>query len=313
MIIVKIIGGLGNQMYQYAMGRHLAELNSTILKLDATSFEAYRLHRYALCHFNIQEHFATVEEIYALKRKRWFRESETLASIKRKLMIIPKTSDKFYLNNTYVYVKPFFYDPDIINLRGHIYLEGSWQSYQYYQPIREILLREFTVKYPPNEQNKRITEQIRSTQSIGIHIRRGDKANDPTTNSVHGTCSKEYYNKAVECILQRVENPVFFVFSDDCGWAKKNLRIQAPLLFVDHNNASNCFEDLRLMSCCKHNIIANSSFSVWAAWLNMNEQKIVIGPSNHYSPAWKRKLEEAIPDPEKREHLMPETWIKLDY
>lgn len=257
MIITHLTGGLGNQMYQYAMGRHMAELNSTVLKLDITEFERYKLRHYQLHCFNIQEHFATVEEIHALKRKRWFRESETLASIKRKLGFFPASSKRFFLNGIIIKEKPFYYEPEILDLRGNIYLEGYWQSYQYYQPIREILLREFSVKYPQNDQNKRFSERIRSVPSVGLHVRRGDKADNPATNIVHGTCSKEYYQKAMDYIMQRVEGAEFYVFSDDIDWARANIRTETPLFFVDHNDATSSFEDLRLMSQCKHNIIAH--------------------------------------------------------
>ena len=111
-----------------------------------------------------------------------------------------------------------------------------------------------------------------------MHIRRGDYVSNPTTNKLHGTCSLEYYHNAVDIIAAKVSNPHFFIFSDDHEWARNNFKIDYPLTFVAHNNAGKNYEDMRLMSLCKHHIIANSSFSWWGAWLGSNPKKIVCAP-----------------------------------
>lgn len=312
MIITHLTGGLGNQMYQYAMGRHIAELNSTVLKLDITEFERYKLRHYQLHCFNIQEHFATVEEIYALKRKRWFKESETLASIKRKLGFFPASSKRFFLNGIVIKEKPFYYEPEILDLRGNIYLEGYWESYQYYEPLRDLLLKEFSVKYPLNSHSLDISKRISATRSVSLHIRRGDKANDPKTNKVHGLCSVEYYRKAMNYFREHFSDVHFYVFSDDIIWAKDNFSDKTgSITFVSHNDTSTAYEDLRLMALCEHNIIANSSFSIWGAFLNQNPQKIVIAPKRFVTVEEEQRREKLIASPERRIAYIPEDWIRM--
>lgn len=312
MIITHIIGGLGNQMYQYAMGRRLAELNSTILKLDVTSFESYQLHRYALSHFNIQEHFATIEEIYAFKRIMCFKQSKTLASIKCKLGFFPASSKSFFLSPCRIKEKPFYYEPEILNVRGNIYLEGYWASYQYYEPVRDLLLKEFSVKYPLNSHNLGISKRISATRSVSLHIRRGDKANDPKTNKVHGLCSVEYYRKAMNYFREHFSDVHFYVFSDDIIWAKDNFSDKTgSITIVSHNDTSTAYEDLRLMALCEHNIIANSSFSIWGAFLNQNPQKIVIAPKRFVTVEEEQRREKLIASPERRIAYIPEDWIRM--
>jgi hypothetical protein len=312
-IITHLIGGLGNQMYQYAMGRHLAELNSTVLKLDVTGFEKYKHRVYGLSCFRIAEKFATVEEVRTLSKKRWFEKSKTFGNLKRRLRLKTVSSENLNLRNFIVKEKPFYYEPEILDMRGNIFLKGHWESYQYYEPIREILLKEFAIKYPQDDLNKRLSERILSTHSVGLHVRRGDKASEPSARRIHGACSVEYYNKAIEYVMQRVAGTEIYVFSDDMAWARKNIKAGAPVYFVDHNDASKDYEDLRLMSQCRHNIIANSSFSVWAAWLNTNKEKIVIGPKSFYTEDKQSKIEELITNPARRVQSMPEDWVKLPF
>ena len=145
-----------------------------------------------------------------------------------------------------------------------------------------------------------MAEQISSSTPVSIHIRRGDYVNDSHTNSVHGTCGLDYYQNAMKLISGRVDKPTFFCFSDDIEWAKNKLHAQYPIIYVDHNGLDNASEDMRLMSQCKHNIIANSSFSWWGAWLNSNPDKIVIAPTK-----WFQKEDYDTRD------LIPAGWIRL--
>lgn len=277
MIIVYLTGGLGNQMFQYATARRLAEKHSTILKLDVNGFETYKLHRYSLHCFNIWEYLATrteIQECLALPKLNKFEKVISRLGVKK---IAPLVSPNVWKE------KHFHFDPEILEAPNNIYLEGYWQSAKYFQDIRPILLREFSFKYPQDAKSQDINQTINNTNSISIHIRRADYVTNSQTYQIHGACSLDYYQKCVNDITSKVEYPYFFIFSDDPSWAKENLNLSFPTVLVDHNDASKNYEDLRLMSQCKHNIIANSSFSWWAAWLNSNPDKIVYAPQRWFN------------------------------
>lgn len=300
MIIVRLIGGLGNQMFQYAVGRHLAEKNSTLLKLDLSGFETCKLRRYELHCFEIGQHVATIEEIETFKRESNTRLSKLIYNIGKKLSFSNYPTSDFYQDNIIINEKHFSFDPSVLEAKGNIYLDGYWQSEKYFSAIRDILLREFTIKYEQDYRNMELAKLIRSTESVSIHIRRGDYVHEPVTNQYHGFCSLDYYQKAVNQIVQKIPNCHFYVFSDDPLWVSENFKLDYPATLVDHNDASTNYEDLRLMSLCRHNIIANSSFSWWGAWLNSNPEKIVCAPERWFND----------PTLDTRD-LIPESWIKI--
>lgn len=300
MIIVKLIGGLGNQLFQYALGRQLAEINSTILKLDLSGFEEYKLQRYALQPFEIWQNIATIEEIETFKQKNSTRQLRLSSKIGRRLGFQFYPTFNFYQNTIVINEKQFSFDPSVLELKGNIYLDGYWQTEKYFVKIKDILLREFSIKYKQDSINTELAMQIKNTESVSIHIRRGDYISNPKTNQVHGVCSMDYYQKSVNQIVQQFPNCHFYIFSDDHSWVKDNFKVNLPMTMVDHNDASTNYEDLRLMSLCNHNIIANSSFSWWGACLNKNSEKIVIAPERWFN------------DPTvDTSDLIPENWIKI--
>jgi hypothetical protein len=294
MIIVFLTGGLGNQMFQYATARRLAEKHSTILKLDVTGFETYKLHRYSLPCFHVWEYLATQTEIDS-----FLRISKT--PIKKILNRLKFNSIRYGILNKNIYEEKYFnFDPSILSIPNNSYLSGYWQSEKYFIGIEDIIRREFTIKYPQDTKSREISEIIQAKNSISIHIRRTDYINDLTTNKVHGICGLDYYQNCIDYITTKISNPYFFVFSDDPQWAKENLKVNFPVIIVDHNDASRNYEDLRLMSQCKHNIIANSSFSWWGAWLNINPERIVIAPQK-----WFNDMSRNTDD------LIPQNWLKF--
>ena len=272
MIIVKIIGGLGNQMFQYALGRALAHMNNTELKLDIGEFEKhYKLHRYSLQHLNIDAEIATSDEINRLKSG---NESRLISPL---LKVFRKIYKKNAVRN-YVTENKFSFDASILSLGDNAYLDGYWQSEKYFIDIQDIIRQEFRLKTPPDWNNESIIEQIGTVNSVAVHIRRGDYVSDQNANSVHGTASLEYYTKAAKKIMNSTKSPIFFIFSDDPEWVKKNLNLPSSMIFVDHNGPEKNYEDLRLMSLCKHHIIANSTFSWWGTWLAKHKDQKVIAP-----------------------------------
>jgi hypothetical protein len=292
MIIVQLIGGLGNQLFQYATARRLASIHNVPLKIDITRFFSYTLHSYSLHAFNIIENLAGEEDLIRVQKP-------FSTELKSPLKII-KT--KLYRMDPIISVreKHFHFNPEILNLPDNTYLEGYWQSEKYFKDVEKIIRNELTFKIPPDPINKEFGDKILSVNSVSLHIRRGDYVTDPITNETHGVCDIEYYQKAIGEIVKIVANPHFFVFSDDPEWAKSHIKIDAPTEYVTHNDSSKNYEDIRLMSMCHHNIIANSSFSWWGAWLNSNPRKMVIAPKK-----WFRK-----PDIN-TEDLIPESWTLI--
>lgn len=213
MIIAHLTGGLGNQMFQYAAGRHLAEKNSTLLKLDLSGFEEYKLHRYSLHCFKIWEHIATMEDIAAFKGKGGSRTAKLLSKIITRWGGSYFATYKFYHDAIIIREKGFSFDPSVLEAKGNIYLEGYWQSEKYFAEIRDILLREFAFKYEQNAKSWKIANQIQKTDSVSLHIRRGDYVYDSLTNQTHGLCSFEYYQGAVNYITQNIPNcPFLYIF-----------------------------------------------------------------------------------------------------
>ena len=273
MIIVKLIGGLGNQMFQYALGRHLAYKHKTSLQLDISEFENYKLHKYSLKFFNI--HGDDSE-----KFKKGF---------KKKIIAFFNSKKEPH----------FHFSPKILNSPDNVYLDGYWQSEKYFKDIEPIVRQEFTLKDKFNAMDDKALTAIGTSESVSLHIRRADYVTREKTNQVHGVCSLEYYHEAIAKIVATVKNPYFFIFSDDMPWAKDNLQLNFPVSYIDHGPDKN-YEDLILMSRCKHNIIANSSFSWWGAWLNTNPFKIVIAPKKWFNDQSKNTKD-----------LIPDGWIIL--
>jgi len=300
MIIVQLFGGLGNQMFQYALGRHLAEKNSSILKLDLSGFETYKLHRYGLHCFKTWEHIATIDEINAFKRRNTSHYTRFISSIGMRWRRGVHKKFDIYQNAASIKEKEFSFDPSVLEAKGNIYLEGYWQSEKYFNEIKGILLRELSFKYEQDAINMELSEQIQKTESVSIHIRRGDYVTNPVTNQVHGLCSLDYYKNSVNYITNKIPDCHFYVFSDDIPWVRTSFNLDYPVTMVDCNDDSTNYEDLRLMSLCRHNIIANSSFSWWGAWLNPNPDKIVVSPEEWFKDSTKDAKD-----------LIPESWMKI--
>jgi hypothetical protein len=287
MIIVKLIGGLGNQMFQYAIGRHIAEKNNIEFKLDITEFEIYDLHKYSLNHFNIIEKLASNDEIYKFNLRKNFEK------------IFNKIN--LYSGKKYIKEKKFAFNEKLLKIKNNAYIDGYWQSEKYFKKIENIIRKEFVINKAQSAKNKEVTNMIKECNSISIHIRRGDYINNKHTSQLHNTCGLDYYNRTIDYINKNNKNPHFFVFSDDPQWAKDNLKTELPIYFIDNNNVNTNYEDLRLMSQCNHNIIANSSFSWWGAWLNNNPDKIVIFPRTWFND---RSIE--------TKDLIPKKWTAIN-
>lgn len=262
-VTIRIMGGLGNQLFQYALGRSLEINCGAEIFFNTTSIDLKSGRKFMLDQFNTRMNIGP-----------WDVEKGFLNQF---INIIKGT---FYIKENRMQFIPSLFCK--IKNGGNFYLEGYWQTEKYFQSIREQLLTEITLKDQYSEKARAISDSIFSTTSVSLHLRRGDYITNPNYNKIHGVCSIEYYQEAIKRIEQKIPNPYFFVFSDDIEWVKENLtHTMKNVTFVSGRNFRD-EEELLLMSECKHNIIANSSFSWWAAWLNKNNDKIVIAPKEWF-------------------------------
>jgi hypothetical protein len=298
MIIVKIMGGVGNQMFQYALGINLASLHGTEVKFDISWFDKFENDTvpryYSLQEFNIKENIATKEEIAKFEKYKKIPERKNFLH------------NLFIANNSiYIKEKSTNFDKNILEIKDNAYLYGYWQSEKYFENIKNEIIKEFTLKKPSDNYKKNEKEIIENDGTpISIHIRRGDYTSEKIKKTI-GLCSLDYYYKAIEKITQEIKNPTFFIFTDDVDWVKDNLKIKYPTNFISYTKTSNGYknkdyEELILMSKCKHNIISNSSFGWWGAWLNQNPNKIVITPKQ-----WFKKTTMNFED------IPLESWLKI--
>ena len=262
MIITKIKGGLGNQLFQYAVGRAVALHHKVPLKLDTTIFETYKLHNgYRLDQFAIQAEIAADNEIINLKGR-----NNVLFSALRKAGFVKRKSYFKEKRSSYFDVSVF--------KNNFVYLDGYWQNELYFSDIRELLLKELSPNSSMNDLGCAYLDSIKKSNSVSIHVRRGDYLNLKNINVL----DVDYYFKAVDYIRKIIGKPTFYIFSDDLDWCKSSLSFLDDCVYMEGTQTE--IDDLKLMSFCQHNIIANSSFSWWGAWLNQNPNKTVIAPKD---------------------------------
>ena len=289
-VIVRLIGGLGNQMFQYATARALAMSKGAALKLDLSGFKTYELRRYELGTYRIDATVATPEELTAFGGAK----NSTRAFFMR----------LFGSRNTAVtanYREPHFhFDPNLADQPLPLYMDGYWQSERYFQGVANDIRAELQPTKPLEPENAEMAAQINGVQAVSLHVRRGDYVTNPHTNANHGTASLDYYAAAIDEMRSRVNDPHLFVFSDDSEWTRNNIKSDLPTTYVTANPPDCGYRDMQLMNRCQHHIIANSSFSWWGAWLNPSPDKVVVAPKNWFTSQDKNTAD-----------LIPEGWIRL--
>ncbi len=278
MIITRFHGRTGNQMFQYAAGRALALRLGVDLVLDDR--------------LSIYKGEKSLTRVFDLP----VATDKTLPPSKHDRPIAYTIWRHILARGRYVRESGLAFDPSILKRPFGTYLHGYWQSEKYFLDAEAAIRQDFSFPEPTGR-NADIAMQIHETNSVSLHLRRGDYV----SNASHLVCAQPYYGAAIASLLPRLENdPQIFVFSDDPDWARDNLMLPGAPVIVDHNGAEHDYEDLRLMSLCKHNIIANSSFSWWGAWLNQNAGRHVIAPGT-----WFGKAELHNPD------IWAQGWIKV--
>jgi hypothetical protein len=270
---VAIYGGLGNQMFQYAFCAALNNKGRKTRILFSNYFYYNHHDGFNLCTaFKIRLPFPLNLFNFLLLKFGFLYRNRFAASILRRL--IQQYQRTHYLK--YVEKKEFEYDDDVFNQESKLFV-GIWQVEDYFKDISDILLNEFAFRIPKDKINRELIESINNCNSVSIHIRRGDYLNREWENILSVIKGTSYFFNSMEYIEQRVIHPRYFIFSDDMKWAKENLNL-TNCTYVNHNKGRASYIDMYLMSLCKHNIIANSTFSWWGAWLNKNKDKIVIMP-----------------------------------
>ena len=293
MIIVRLSGGLGNQMFQYAAGYALSVYHNVSLFLDVNDFSEHKWHN----GFGLERIFSCPVKRADRKNVHTLLGWQSWKPIRNRIAL---PSWRFLRNRRLIVEPGFHYWPGIFNVTNPCYLIGYWQSERYFATVEKAIRAIFTFRQPLSHHNQEISYKISEVNAVSLHVRRGDYAGNPQIFIKHGLCPASYYEKAVEYIRQRVPEPHFFVFSDDMDWVKKNLRIAGSVYYVDCNRGPESYNDMRLMSMCRHHIIANSTFSWWGAWLNPVKTKIVVAP--------KRWFHDCSTD---TRDLFPEGWITL--
>jgi hypothetical protein len=290
MIVVELRGGLGNQMFQYALGRRLALERNTQLKMDLYWFKHEEQRHYELNAFNIQAEFATTEEVNRLRN---FSKNRYLHN-----------AFSTYQNHLNEYKRreieektPGSFDPNVLNAPRHCYLIGYWQSERYFGQIAPKIRQEFTLKEPLSEPDQTLANEIQgNANSVSVHIRRGDYSSGLTG---HWVCTLDYYQRAIQYIKSQTVSPHFYFFSDDIGWVKESFPHSGQETFIEPRIENKGFVDMFLITQCRHHINANSSFSWWGAWMGEQDNSIVIVPNQWF-------LNRPYP-----EDLVPARWLRL--
>jgi len=299
MIIVSIFGGLGNQMFQYATAKAVAKRLQVELKLDIQHVidrkfrKNFTYRNFELSVFKLDDKIATEKEVRHYIPNLWNTNKIILQFYRIKRIL---TGRKLYHEK-----KKFIVNQDIFLIKDNTYLYGYFQTAGYFENIREDLLSAFELKTTLNEANRDLLSQINTENSVSIHIRRGDYVN----LAFHLLSMEDYYLKAINLICEKVTSPSFFIFTNDYEWVQEQfLDIPIKMTIVKINSTENTAHlDMILMSQCKHNICANSSFSWWGAWLNQHTEKIVIAPQYWTDTPEQNKITE--------NHLIPKEWIKI--
>lgn len=293
MVISQILGGLGNQMFQYAAGRALSLATQQPLLLDLRSFAGYSLHN----GFELERVFSAPispaeAQAVAGVLGRW-----RAWDLSRKLL---KRVPCAWLHGPHLAIEPHYhYWPGLLESQKPRYLMGYWQSEKYFRSFEKTIRADFSFRTPLTGLNLEVAEGMQACRSVSLHIRRGDYVTHAPTAKMLNVCSLDYYRNAIAYIAEKVESPHFFLFSDDIAWVKANLDLPFEKTYVEHNRGADSYRDMQLMHLCRHHVIANSSFSWWGAWLNPRQDKIVVAPE-----AW-------FCDGRTDGDLIPDAWVRL--
>jgi len=295
MIIVRLRGGLGNQLFQFAAAHALAVHKGVEVKSDLYTYTKHPFRKYELHHFNVTLPEATRDEVHR------FTGSNFLSRYLNK--------KNNYLNCPNVFAQPHyhFYE-DFFSLPSPLYLSGYWQSEKYFANVGDTIRKMVKPSTPLDPKNADLIATVSSCDSVAVHIRRSDYV----TTSFFQPMPLDYYRRAFESINKKFSNPRYFIFSDDIAWCRQQLADLKDVTFVDHNKGDDSFKDLLVMSACRNQVVANSTFSWWAAWLNDFKDKTVIAPQTWFHNTYLTKREPVYPCRfYNTKDLLPPGWTRL--
>lgn len=290
MITIRIKGGLGNQLFQYAAGYSLARRLNQVVKVDTSFFPQQTLRGYKLGKLNLsyKEVLEKQNILTELYKSRCLNKALRIANIS----LLPCSTKLAYLLETKSDIVDEFFNIS----RTNIYIDGYYQSELYFREYKEELIKQFVPSYAMEDEYNLVLDEITQCESVAVHVRRGDflsAQND--TNPNHYLLEEQYYQNALKYITEHVDTPMFFWFSDDIDWVKKNFGEKDNFQFISLHTKNADIDEMMLMKNCKHIIAANSTFSWWASWLNENKEALHVCPAKRYGNL----------------HMIPENWIKI--
>ena len=297
MIVVRLMGGLGNQMFQYALGRRLALERNVPLRLDLGWFAEARergvdtVRDYMLGGWRVAAQAASAEDLARF---------DTAALTAGRLGRLVRRILPAWQRAPVIYERGPGVDQRALRVKPPAYLHGYWQSEKYFDSIGETLRAEFVPAAPVCAYIAELAAYAADASTVSLHVRRGDYASNAATQAFHGLCSPQYYAAAAALIAAKLPAPRFLVFSDEPDWARENLRLGWPMRVVEHAPGSSPHQEMWLMSRCAHHVIANSSFSWWGAWLRPAPGKTVVAPKQ-----WFRDPAHDGPD------RLPASWLRV--
>lgn len=287
MIIARIEGGLGNQMFQYAYGMFLARKHKTTLLLDVSSYEDKPQHGYLLDNFHIEAQIAGEKDAPKIPRRYRTKEART-----------PWWKDGFGLNSFRRYKEQEFgFLPAHLEVPNNRYLVGYWQSEKYFPDMRRELLQQFALRHQLSPTSQEVGKSMRNCNSVALHVRRGDYITSTSAAQIYEHLSIEYYQRSLQEWTKDIQDPRVFIFSNDIAWCREQFNLPWQTQFVDHTNVDTAFEDMWMMLQASCLIMANSTFSWWAGWLNQRPDHTVIAPSRWFRPGTLNS-----------DHLLPTNW-----
>lgn len=294
MKIVKFKGGLGNQMFQYAFAKNIEMVTGEEVKFDISAFDTRKnddVRKPRIFNFKISEKIATKSQIEEVCR---IDHNSDLLSFKYKFGVQIEN----IINPDYFFRRDCKYFP-VEKIAKYKYYDGYWQSWRYVDAVKDKLKQEFIPKKKISLKGSLLAEKLKKQNSVFVGIRKGDYSSSWKVRRKYGEFGSDYYLKAMNYLCSLVENPIFYIFSNDIEWVKKNMKFDKyEIHYRDDEDQVSDFEEMIIMSSCQYSIIVNSTFYWWGAWLNNNPQKIVIAPNKWFTNGW-------------RDEIVYPNWIKL--
>lgn len=291
-VVIRLVGGLGNQMFQYAAARAVALRSGADLVFDLSWFSTVSDRGYALAPFAIDALILSDSTVLpASKAQVYWR---------RLIHALVRETRMKRCGHPVFTERHFHFDPAVLDIRAPAYLDGFFQSERYFADCADVIAAELRLVDPPTSRAKQLLQEIKASDAVCLHVRRGDYVANATTSAYHGTLSIDYYRKGLRIVGAGLSRPHCFIFSDDPAWVRANFRLFFPTTIVDIHGPDEVHEDMRLMAACNHFVIANSSLSWWAAWLGTDPAKTVVAPEQWFQSS-----------PNDTKDLIPERWTRI--